>query len=258
VYYHVRPPPIASSIRTWRESMTADTGGGSGDTGQSVAILGGTGAEGSGLALRWAMAGFRVIIGSREAARAGATAESIRGRVGAAAQVEGRSNADAVGESDFVVLTVPFSAQLATLSQVKDRLQQGSVLIDVTVPLATAVGGRPTQMLGVWAGSAAEQAAAAVPQGIGVVAAFHHVSAHALAAPDHAIETDVLVCGDSRAAKERVRPLVEAIAGARYVDAGPLANARIVESLTALLVGINIRYKVPGSGIRITGLESGS
>jgi NADPH-dependent F420 reductase len=220
-----------------------------------VAILGGTGAEGSGLALRWAAAGFRVIIGSREAARAEATAEAIRTQVGAAANVTGQANADAVAETDLVVLTVPFAAQLPTLNQIKERLQPGTVLVDVTVPLATAVGGRPTQVLGVWAGSAAEQAAATVPQGVSVVAAFHHVSAHALAEPRHPIESDVLVCGDSRAAKERVRPLVDAIAGARFVDAGPLANARIVESLTALLVGINIRHKVPGSGIRITGIE---
>jgi NADPH-dependent F420 reductase len=238
--------------------MAANAGGPPGDATGSVAILGGTGAEGSGLALRWAAAGFRVIIGSRESVRAEAAAESIRSRAGTAAHVAGRSNADAAGESDLVVLTVPFAAQLATLNQIKDRLQPGTVLVDVTVPLATAVGGRATQLLGVWAGSAAEQAAAAVPSGVAVVAAFHHVSAHALAEPGHAIDSDVLVCGDSRAAKERVRPLVDSISGARYVDAGPLANARIVESLTALLVGINIRYKVPGSGIRITGIESES
>lgn len=222
---------------------------------RTVAILGGTGAEGSGLALRWVQAGFHVIVGSRDAARAEAAAEEIRGRVGGQAHIAGRANADAAAESDLVVLTVPFAAQAATLNQIKDRVQAGSVLVDVTVPLATAVGGRPTQMLGVWAGSAAEQAAAMVPHGVAVVAAFHHVSAHALADATHELDCDVLVCGDSRAAKERVQPLVEAIGGARYVDAGPLANARIVESMTALLVGINIRHKIPGSGIRITGLE---
>jgi NADPH-dependent F420 reductase len=169
--------------------------------------------------------------------------------------VTGRANVEAARQSDLVVLTVPFAGQLTTLGQIKDHLRPGAVLVDVTVPLATAVGGRATQLLGVWAGSAAEQAAASVPPGVSVVAAFHHLSAHTLAEMDHAIDSDVLVCGDSRAAKERVRPLVEAIAGARFVDAGPLANARIVESLTALLVGINIRHKIPGSGIRITGLE---
>ncbi len=221
-----------------------------------VSVIGGTGAEGSGLALRWALAGYRVIIGSREAVRAEAAADEIRGKAGAAADVAGRANPDAAGASDLVVLTVPFAAQLATLNQIKEHLKPGTVLVDVTVPLATAVGGRPTQLLGVWDGSAAEQAAATLPQGVSVVAAFHHVGAHALAAPEHEVDCDVLVCGDARAVKERVRPLVEAIPGARFVDAGPLASARIVEGLTALLVGINIRNKIPGSGIRITGLES--
>jgi hypothetical protein len=223
-----------------------------------VAILGGTGAEGSGLALRWAAAGFDVIIGSREAPRAEAAAQEIIARAGPKATVRGLGNPDAAAAADLVVLTVPFAAQLPTLNGVKDSWRPGTVLVDVTVPLATAVGGRPTQVLGVWAGSAAEQAAAAVPDGVTVVAAFHHVGAHALGDAAHEVDCDVLVCGDSRAAKERVRPLVEAIAGARYVDAGPLANARIVESITAMLVGINIRYKVPGSGIRITGVESGA
>jgi NADPH-dependent F420 reductase len=223
-----------------------------------VAVLGGTGAEGTGLAFRWVRAGFEVIIGSREAARAEQAAQDLRARADANARVRGLANPDAAAAASLVVLTVPFAAQLPTLNSVKDQLQRGSVLVDVTVPLATAVGGRPTQMLGVWAGSAAEQAAAAVPEGVAVVAAFHHMGAHALGDVAHEVDCDVLVCGDARAAKERVRPLVEAIAGARYVDAGPLANARIVESITAMLVGINIRYKVPGSGIRITGLESGA
>ncbi len=232
--------------------MTSNTSGSS----SGVAVLGGTGAEGSGLALRWALAGYRVVIGSRDAARAETAAGEIRRRAGSAVEIVGRTNPDAAAETDLVVLTVPFAAQLATLHQVREQLRPGTVLVDVTVPLATAVGGRPTQVLGVWAGSAAEQAAATVPQGISVVAAFHHVGAHALGDPSHPIDCDVLVCGDTRAAKERVRPLVEAIAGARYVDAGPLANARVVEGITALLVGINIRYKIPGSGLRITGIET--
>lgn len=219
-----------------------------------VAVLGGTGAEGSGLALRWARAGIPVIIGSRDRARAEAAAERIQQSAGAGASVEGHENPDAVERTDLVVLTVPFSAQLPTLNGVRERLRPGAILVDVTVPLATAVGGRPTRMLGVWEGSAAEQAAAAMPQGVSVVAAFHNLSAEHLDDLDHPIDSDVLVCGDQRAAKERVRPLVEAIPGARFVDAGPLANARIVESITSLLVGINIRHKVKGSGIRITGI----
>jgi NADPH-dependent F420 reductase len=219
-----------------------------------VAVLGGTGAEGSGLALRWAKAGIPIIIGSRDGGRAAAAAEKLRAAAGPRAEVSGLENPEAASKADLVVLTVPFAAQLGTLSSVKEQLRPETILVDVTVPLATAVGGRATQVLGVWAGSAAEQAAAAVPKGVNVVAAFHNLSAEHLEELDHSIDSDVLVCGDSRAAKERVRPLVEAIAGARYVDAGPLANARIVESLTALLVGINIRHKIKGSGIRITGI----
>lgn len=231
------------------------TTGRSADQG-TVAILGGTGAEGTGLALRWAAAGFHIIIGSRDASRAAAAAAAVRERVGDGSRVDGCVNPDAAAASSLVVLTVPFAAQLATLAQVKDRFRPETVLVDVTVPLATAVGGRATQVLGVWAGSAAEQAATAVPEGVVVVSGFHHLSAHALAEIARPVDCDVLLCGDSRRAKERVRPLVEAIPGARYVDAGPLSNARVVESMTALLIGINIRYRVPGSGIRITGIES--
>lgn len=224
-------------------------------TDQTVAILGGTGAEGSGLALRWASAGLRVIVGSRDPQRAQATAQRLRVEAGSDARVEGLTNAEAAAACPLLVLTVPFAAQLPTIQSVRDRLAEGTILVDVTVPLATAVGGRATRLLGVWEGSAAEQAAAAVPPGVAVVAAFHHLSAHHLADLAHPLDSDVLVCGDQRDAKERLRPLVQAIPGARYVDAGPLATARIVESMTALLIGLNIRYKVPGSGIRITGIE---
>jgi NADPH-dependent F420 reductase len=149
---------------------------------------------------------------------------------------------------------VPFAAQLSTLKSVETALHPGQVLVDCTVPLATAVGGRPTALLGVWQGSAAQQAASAVPRGLAVVGAFHNTSAPHLVELEHPVACDVLVCSDNREAKERVRGLVEAIAGCRYVDAGPLANARIVESLTSLLIGINIRYRIPGAGIRLTGV----
>jgi NADPH-dependent F420 reductase len=225
-------------------------------TDETVAMLGGTGAEGSGLALRWAQAGLRVIIGSRDAARARASAERIRAEAGAETSVEGLANAEAAARARLLVLTVPFAAQLSTIQSVRGQLVEGTVVVDVTAPLATAVGGRATRVVGVWEGSAAEQAAAAVPGGVSVVSAFHHLSAHHLADLSHPIDSDVLVCGDVREAKERVRRLVEAIPGARYVDAGPLANARIVESFTALLIGLNIRYKVPGAALRITGLEA--
>jgi NADPH-dependent F420 reductase len=220
-----------------------------------VAILGGTGPEGSGLAMRWASAGLSVVIGSRDAERAKAAAAQVKDVVDTAA-VLGATNPEAAATAEVVVLTVPFEGQLPTLAIVRDALRPGSVLIDVTVPLATAVGGRPTRMLGVWEGSAAEQAAAAVPGAVSVVAAFHHLSAVHLKRIEHPVDSDILVCGDDRSAKDRVRPFVEAIAGARFVDAGPLSNARIVESITALLVGLNVRHKVRGAAIRITGLPT--
>lgn len=204
--------------------------------------------------MRWAQAGFSVIIGSRDASRAERASEEISRAVGSGARVSGSGNADAVAEAETVVLTVPFSAQIATLKGIETSLRPGHVLIDCTVPLATAIGGRPTALLGVWQGSAAQQAASAIPKGVVVVAAFHQVSAHHLHDLAKPVECDVLVCGDSRDAKDRVQRLVEAIDGCRYVDAGPLANARIVESLSALLIGINIRHKVPGAGIRLTGI----
>lgn len=226
-----------------------------------IAILGGTGPEGSGLAMRWARAGFRVLIGSRDLARAETAAARISqaAETGAGggrfvASITGMANPEAAAQADTVVLTVPFAAQLATLKAVHDALRSGQVLVDVTVPLATAVGGRATHLLGVWQGSAAQSAAAAVPRGVAVVSAFHSVSAVHLERLDAPVDCDVLVCGDHAPAKERVRQLVEAIPGCRYLDAGPLANARTVEALTALLIGINMRYKVPGAGIRLTGL----
>ena len=148
---------------------------------------------------------------------------------------------------------MPFAAQIATLKDPREGLVAGALVVDVTVPLEPAVGGRPTRVLGVWAGSAAEQAAELAPAGVEVVSAFHNVGAAALADLAREVECDVLVCGDGKGAKERLRPLVAAIPGCRYVDAGPLANSRTVEALTALLIGINIRYKAH-AGVRLTGV----
>jgi|SRR5579871_2596083 len=221
----------------------------------TIAVLGGTGPEGSGLVRRWVRAGMHVLIGSRSADRASEAARAIRERAGGAVSLEGYSNRDAADRADTIVLAVPFAAQQALIKEIESALQPGKVVVDITVPLATAVGGRPTALLGVWQGSAAQQTAASVPKGVVVVSAFHNVPARHLEEIEHAVECDVLVCGDNREGKARVRILVEAIEGCRYVDAGPLANSRIVESVTALLVGINIRYKVPGAGIRLTGIE---
>jgi hypothetical protein len=221
---------------------------------EHIAIIGGTGDQGKGLALRWAKAGLAVTIGSRDAGRAKNVAEEMRALVGQNAEIHGKTNAEATASSSIVVLTVPFAAQIATIKDIRDSLQAGSLLVDVTVPLEPAVGGKPSRVLGVWAGSAAEQCAEMAPGGVKVVSAFHNVGAAALADLNHEVECDIIVCGDDKVSRDRVRPLVEAIPGCCYVDGGALANSRTVEAVTALLIGINIRYKTH-SGIRITGVK---
>lgn len=221
---------------------------------EKIAVIGGTGDQGKGLALRWAQAGYAIIIGSRDAARAAAAAAEMKSELSGNPDIAGAANEDAAAQAAIVVLTVPFAAQIATLKSIVSSLRPGSLLVDVTVPLEPAVGGKPSRVLGVWAGSAAEQCAEFAPQGVEVISAFHNVGAAALADLAHEVACDILVCGASREAKARVRPLVEAIPGCRFVDAGPLANSRIVEAMTALLIGINIRYKAH-TGIRLTGLS---
>lgn len=221
-----------------------------------IAVIGGTGDQGFGLVLRWAAAGWHVVIGSRDPARAAAAAEQARAQLGlAGSQIEGRSNLEAARGAPQVLLAVPFSAQVATLKSIAPALAPGTILVDLTVPLEASVGGSPSRVLGVWAGSAAEQAAAQVPQGVEVAGAFHNVSSHALRNLEAPVDCDVLVCANRADTRQAVRPLVEAIPGCRFVDAGPLENARIVEAITALLIGINRRHKVHGAGLRITGLQ---
>jgi hypothetical protein len=219
-----------------------------------IAIIGGTGEQGLGLALRWAQAGRSIIIGSRDRGRAETAARHAGLRLEPEAHIEGMENAEAVSATSIIVLAVPFAAQMGILKSIKSSFKPGDLLIDVTVPLETAVGGRPSRMLGVWAGSAAEQAAQAVPAGVEVVSAFHNVSAATLQDLARPIECDIIVCGNNAESKQRLRPLVELIKDCRYVDGGRLDNSRIVESITALLVSINIRYKTHHAGIRITGL----
>jgi 8-hydroxy-5-deazaflavin:NADPH oxidoreductase len=221
---------------------------------RSIAVLGGTGPAGTGLALRWARAGETVIIGSRDAARAEQTAEAIRKRVGANAQVSGMENSAACAASDLLVLTVPFAGQAELLKQLKPAIRSGSVLIDATVPLAASVGGRASRTLGVWQGSAAQQTAELVPKGVSVVAAFQNVSAEVLNGDnDDDVDCDVIVCSDDPEATQVAMELAAKIVGVRAIDGGKLENARIVEQITALLIGLNIRHKGHG-GIRITGL----
>jgi NADPH-dependent F420 reductase len=217
-----------------------------------IAIIGGTGPQGAGLALRWVRAGETVIIGSREAARAQRTAEAIRERVGGQANVSGMENSAACAASDLLVLTVPFEGQAALLKQLKSAIRPGSVLIDATVPLAAGVGGRASRTLGVWQGSAAQQTAELVPKGVFVVAAFQNVSADLLN-NDADLDCDVLVCSDDPSATKTAIELAAKIPQIRAIDGGKLENARIVEQITALLIGLNIRHK-GHSGVRITGL----
>ena len=222
----------------------------------SVPIIGGTGALGAGLAMRWLQAGTPVVIGSRSAERAGEAAAKLRAAV-PDARAEGLVNEEAAGRAEVVFLTVPFRAQSENLNNLRGALRPGQILVDCTVPLAAAVSGRATRSLGIWQGSAAQQAQEMVPDGVTVVSALHTVSAPTLADPEAALEEDVLVCGDRRDDKARVAELIERIDGLRAVNAGPLEVARIVEQLTPLLISINSRYK-SHAGIRITGLPEAS
>jgi len=219
---------------------------------QVIAILGGTGAEGFGLALRWARAGENVIIGSRDATRAREAAAKIQTMLGRNAKVSGEENLVACAAADLLVLTIPFEGHCPLLKQVKTAIRPGTIVIDTTVPLAASVGGRATRTLGIWEGSAAQQAAELVPQGVSVVAAFHNTSAEILNS-DAVVDCDVIVCSDDPAALKTVRTLAAKIPGVRAIDGGKLENARILEQITALLIGLNIRLK-GHSGIRITGL----
>jgi NADPH-dependent F420 reductase len=218
----------------------------------SVPIIGGTGALGYGLALRLAREGAGVVIGSRSPERAAEAAQKARQAV-PDASVEGLVNEDAARRGPIVFLTVPFRAQSEILNNLRGTLEPGQLLVDCTVPMAAAVSGKATRSLGVWQGSAAEQAQEMVPEGVVVVSALHSVSAPVMADLDRSLDEDVLVCGDRRADKARVAELIERIPGLRAVNAGALEMARIVEQLTPLLISINARYKTH-AGIRVTGL----
>ena len=225
---------------------------------QTVAIIGGTGALGFGLAVRWAIAGVPIVIGSRDAERAQEVAARVieRAKEGGAAEprVEGLQNEDAAARANTVVLAVPFRAQAENLANLRNSLQPQTVLIDATVPLAAAVGGRATRTLGVWQGSAAAQAVEMAPRGVTVVSALHTVSAAALSDPAIEMDEDVLMAGDDRKAKDDAADLIRRIPGLRPVDTGDLEMSRILEQLTAMLISVNKRHKIKHSGIRITGV----
>jgi NADPH-dependent F420 reductase len=221
----------------------------------AIAILGGTGDQGLGLALRFAQAGRRVWIGSRKTDRAVAAADEVRAQV-PSARVEGCENAEAASKAHLVILSVPFEHTAGTVKAIREVLRPGQVVVSMTVPLATAIGDGASRTLGVWQGSAAELVAELVPDGVEVVSAFQNVSAHRLQHLAEPVECDVVVSG-AKAPREEVMALCALVPGLRGINGGVLANARIVEAITALLIGLNVRYKVPeGLGLRLTGLPT--
>lgn len=219
---------------------------------EPIPIIGGTGALGAGLATRWAQAGVPIVLGSRSAERAEEAAAKVRAAI-PGAEVRGLENAEAARQGGVVFLTVPFRAQSENLNNLREALSPGQILCDCTVPLAAAVSGKATRSLGVWQGSAAQQAQEMVPDGVTVVAALHTVGAPTLSDTEAELGEDVLVCGDRKADKARVARLIELIPGLRPVNAGALEMARIVEQLTPMLISVNTRYKAH-AGIRLTGL----
>ena len=217
-----------------------------------MAVIGASGAFGFGIALRLTRAGVPVAIGSRDLDRAIETVERAQAAVPESICIP-HDNAGAVRAARVVILSVPFRNQSETLTNLKEALRPGQLLIDSTVPLAAAVSGKATRMLGVWQGSAAQQAREMVPEGVRVVSALHTVSASSLCDLEHPLQQDVLLCGDGRADKREAAELLERIAGLRCVDCGRLEMSRITESLTALLISVNARYKAH-AGLRLTHL----
>ena len=221
-----------------------------------ISIVGGTGDEGFGLALRLAKAGEHVIIGSRSVEKGEGAAAKAKEILGSDATVDGTSNEEAVAAVDVVLVTVPFAGQADTYRGLKSAFRQGAVVCDCTSPLATAVGGRAWQVVRPWHGSAAEQAEALLGKGVRMVSGFQTVSGEELQKLDQSMEGDVLLCGADADAKATIGGLVEKIPNLRWADAGALSMARIVETFTAVLVGVNRAYGIHSAGIALTGRES--
>ncbi len=219
----------------------------------AIAILGGTGDQGLGLALRFAKAGRPVVIGSRKVERAVHAAEEVAAAV-PGAEVSGFANEEASKRATIVILSVPFEHTAGTVKSVKDSLCEGQIVVSMAVPLATAVGDGAVRTLGIWQGSCAEMVASLVPKGVEVVSAFQNVSAHRLQDLENPVDCDIVVSGP-KAARDVVIALCSLVPGLRGLNGGVLSNAKIVEEMTALMIGINIRYKLPeGVGVRFTGL----
>ena len=221
-----------------------------------ITIVGGTGDEGFGLALRLARAGHHVVIGSRSHERGEEAAGRARGILGGEGTIDGAANDEAASRGEVVFVTVPYAGQAEIYRSIKAAIPTGRIVVDCTSPLATAVGGRAWQVLRPWHGSAAEQAEALLGPGPRVVAGFHSVGAEPLNDLDHPVTGDVPLCGDDAEAKSLVGSLVKAIPDLRWVDAGALSMARVVEPLTALMISVNRRYRRHGTGLILAGADA--
>jgi len=220
----------------------------------SIAIIGGTGKQGSGLALRLARKGRRIIIGSRSEEKAISVAAKMKNRLKYEYDIIGTSNFKAASQSNILILCVPIEAQLDTLKSISKTFTENKILIDVSVPLETCIGGKPDTLICLWQGSAAQRAAHLVPDTVKVVSAFQTISSSALHNLSKSVDSDVIVCSNSDSARKIVMAIAEEIVGVRALDGGVLSNSRIVEALTPMLIHLNIRYNINDAGIRISGL----
>ncbi len=241
---------------------------------KKIAIIGGTGGQGTGLALRWARVGHEIFIGSREESKACSCADnlkaicidvactlleieksdiqSIKERV-PEAKISGFDNLEAAKKADIIVISVPYSHLIPTIASIKEALTEGKIIVSVVVPLSTAVGGKATTLMYPWEGSAAEVIQSLVPENVQVIGAFQNISAERLSDLENSVSSDVIVCGGSKDSRRNIMELAKDIPGIRAIDGGPLQNARLIEPITALIIGMNIRYKVKeGMGIRFT------
>jgi 8-hydroxy-5-deazaflavin:NADPH oxidoreductase len=221
----------------------------------NIAVIGGTGEEGFGLTLRLGRAGRHVIIGSRSDEKGAASAEKARELLGGGA-IDGTTNQAAAERADVVFVTVPYAGMAEIYRSIKDVVASGTIVVDCTSPLATAVGGRAWQVVRPWHGSAAEQAKALLDPGVRMVAAFHTVPGEQLQDLSRPMDSDVFVCGRDAGAKATVGELIEAIPNLRWVDAGDLSMARIAETMTALLISVNRAYRIHDAGFRVTGRDA--
>ena len=222
---------------------------------RTIAVIGGTGDQGFGIVLRLAKAGEKLVIGSRQQQKAEDAAKRAREILGENVAVNGMENSKAAAAADIIIMSVPFAAHVDMIKSVVDSITPEDIFVDVVVPLSTAVGGSASAALGVWEGSAAQQAVKLLPPRTRVASAFHNVVAEALQDLNRKVDCDVIVCSDSQDTRKIVMELVNKVPGVRPIDGGRLENSRIVEQITALLIGINVRYKVRDAGIRITGIS---